>query len=666
MGSENGAGVAALAEVGADIAPPEPALFKGEAVDNREEASVENTSSNDIAHDVQGGLLNGSNGDVGSGWLNASSPEGNGSGWISADGAPVTLPPSVVSQPWPSSRQRTVYLIRIPRSVDEKLRNEIKSAEAKLEQTIKKRDAHKAALQAQKNIKLELLEKLKPIRDKERACREALQGKRMELEPFSAALNKFRSAHTRGQDICSSEEELNDKIAEIEFRIQHESMPLKEEKQLLREIKQLESTRSQVCANSVLQAELMENLGPKEEIQDQAKFLRQDLDTIRKEHRQAQSEYDVMNKEINKLNEAIEELRQQYEKANAAQQDAYVAVRELKRQENLKNDPFYQNKRDVQAVRELASQKKAKEVEEISTKQVEDFMALWNTDSKFRTEYVKSNERSTVRRLETLDGRALGPNEKPPVLSDDALPSKSWDAKPAAETPAPGPSKVAKSAPSGAELSNGVPPKEPKQDKPSSVHAREDEAAGDAGVRATSVKSRQIDASEDAADLEAKAAELKEKLRQEQIAKAKEAEERKRKRSDKLESRALARAKKDAERREKEREKKAQKKASVGNSADPTSANEGAELLEQIAPADDAEPATTIPEATSKSTTTVSSKDRRGSASRRKLPAKDAKPTKSVLSKRASKKAAWPAPLWAIASISVLVLLVALILYMKL
>ncbi|MCO5590992.1 hypothetical protein L7F22_044968 [Adiantum nelumboides] len=667
MGSENGAEVAALTAGAEMAAQSEPDLYKDGAVDDGVKVNTESTSVVDVAHDVQGGFANGANADVGSGWLNATSSEENGSGWISAEGTSVNLPPPVVSQPWPSPRQqRTIYLIRIPRSVDEKLRNEIKLAETRLEQSIKKRDIHKAALQAKKNIKMDLLEKLKPIREKERACREATQGKRMELEPFSAALNKFRSAKNRGQDICSSEEELNDKIAEIQFRIQHESIPLKEEKQLLREIKQLESTRGQVCANSVLQAELMENLGPKEEIQDQAKFLRQDLDSIRKEHQQARVEYDALDREINKVNEAIEELRQQYEKANAAQQDAYAAVRELKRQENLKNDPFYQNKRDVQVVRDLASQRKAKEVDEICTKQVEDFMIMWNKDSKFRADYVKSNERSTARRLETLDGRSLGPNEKPPVLSDDVSSLKPRDAKSPADTPAPGPSKVTKSFSPAAELSNGVLVKDSKQEKLPSVHSRDDEA-GDAGIRDTHIKSRQIDATRDVADLEAQAAEQKERLRQEQIAKAKEAEERKRKRSDKLESRALARAKKDAERKEKEKEKKAQRKAAsatnASSSADPTEAADRSGLFEQK-PHADAEPVAASEEDSKNNIN--SGKDKKGNAGRRKLLAKDVKPMKPTTSKRSLKKTAWPAPLWAIASISALVLFVALILFMKL
>eukprot|EP00250_Pteridium_aquilinum_P001829 c12036_g1_i1 orf=279-2333(-) len=684
MGSDSSAAIEALAAV-SETAQPVPhdntqkaAYEEGEIVEDELKASdvaefdgflngeSKLKAGQEDSHELQAAPVDRANGDAGSGWLSATPQEANGSGWISADGAPVTLPPFVSPQPWSTSR-RTVYLIRIPRSVDEKLRNEIKLAEAKVEQTIKKRDVHKAALQAKKNSKIELLEKLRPIRDKERSCRDALQGKRMELEPFSVALNKFRSAQSRGQDICSSEEELNEKIAEIHFRIQHESIPLKEEKQLLRYVKQLEATRHQVCANSVMQAELMENLGPKEDIQDQAKFLRQDLDSIRKEHRLARAEYDSMDREINKLNEAIEELRQQYEKANVAQQDAYVVLRELKRQENLMNDPFYQNRRDVQVVRELASQKKVKEVDDICTKQVEDFFVMWNNDSKFRADYVKSNERSTVRRLETLDGRALGPNEKPPVVVDsDALLPTSRDTKSAlvAETMATGPIRVAKlsSGVVGPELSNGVLVKETKPGKNLPVHVK-DEEAGDTGY----TKSRQIDVSEDSADLESQAAERKEKLRQEQIAKAKEAEERKKKRSAQLESRALARARKEADRKEKEREKKAQKKVAAGglsSGADQTTLNEESDLSE--AKLEEAITESAVPEEGSKTAANSSNKDRKGAVSRRKLPGKEIKQSKVLLSKRSSKKAAWPIPIWAIASLAALVLLVAFILFMKL
>lgn len=43
-------------------------------------------------------------------------------------------------------------------------------------------------------------------------------------------------------------------------------------------------------------------------------------------------------------------------------------------------------------------------------------MELWNKNDEFRREYVRCNMRSTVRRLRTLDGRSLGPDEEPPII----------------------------------------------------------------------------------------------------------------------------------------------------------------------------------------------------------------------------------------------------------
>lgn len=86
----------------------------------------------------------------GSEWSNGpTTKEVNGSGWISVDESPVVLP-AATETPWVAPKRHTFYLIRIPRSVDEKLRNEIRLAEAKLEQAIKKRDSHKVAMQESK------------------------------------------------------------------------------------------------------------------------------------------------------------------------------------------------------------------------------------------------------------------------------------------------------------------------------------------------------------------------------------------------------------------------------------------------------------------------------------------------------------------------------------
>jgi len=60
-------------------------------------------------------------------------------------------------------------------------------------------------------------------------------------------------------------------IQSLHYRIQHESNTLNEEKQLLKEIKQLEATRGKVIANISMKAEIEKSKGEKEETQEKMK-----------------------------------------------------------------------------------------------------------------------------------------------------------------------------------------------------------------------------------------------------------------------------------------------------------------------------------------------------------------------------------------------------------
>lgn len=63
-------------------------------------------------------------------------------------------------------------------------------------------------------------------------------------------------------------------IKSLQYRIQHESITLNEEKQIIREIKQLEGTRDKVIANAAMRAEVQKSVGEKDAIQDQVKVRR--------------------------------------------------------------------------------------------------------------------------------------------------------------------------------------------------------------------------------------------------------------------------------------------------------------------------------------------------------------------------------------------------------
>lgn len=61
-----------------------------------------------------------------------------------------------------------------------------------------------------------------------------------------------------------------EQIKGLQYIIQHESIPLSEEKKILKEIKQLESTRGEVIANAAVRAKIQESVD-KEALQDQVK-----------------------------------------------------------------------------------------------------------------------------------------------------------------------------------------------------------------------------------------------------------------------------------------------------------------------------------------------------------------------------------------------------------
>lgn len=62
-------------------------------------------------------------------------------------------------------------------------------------------------------------------------------------------------------------------IRNMEHAIQHETLPLKEEKQLIREIKQLKQLREQLSSSMGKQDDVQEAIDQKDQIEERLKVL---------------------------------------------------------------------------------------------------------------------------------------------------------------------------------------------------------------------------------------------------------------------------------------------------------------------------------------------------------------------------------------------------------
>ena len=201
-------------------------------------------------------------------------------------------------------------------------------------------------------------------------------------------------------------------------------------------------------------------------------------------------------------------------------------------------------------------------------------MKMWNENEDFRKQYVEANKFSTLRRLGTLEGRRLGPDEDPPVIptrrpmnassltaSRPDVPTLTSIPPPVLAAPAPvsakdsfpvlpSPqnSKRAKSKASGSSAQNN-----------NAVSTSEAEDIKQTEKEKARLIEEQLELARKAEELARKEEELrkeraaaeKERLRLEQKAKAKEAEERKRRKAEKEKERAEFKARKETEEREK-------------------------------------------------------------------------------------------------------------------
>ncbi|KAL2529788.1 titin-like protein [Forsythia ovata] len=433
------------------------------------------------------------------------------------------------------------FLIRIPRFNDEKLREQIMHAQLQVEEKTQLRDAIRLQIQKKRaNCQTHGIE-YEAAKLEDRAARKLVRSKRLEIDSLQSVINRAKNA--------MSIEDIDSRIHNMEHVMQHETLPLKEEKQFIREIKQLKQLREQLSSNMGSQDEIQQALDQREEVEERLKDLKKELDSLKGK---------------------VKELQAQFRAADDVRQAAYAQLVSLKKDFFDKNKHFRMYKDAAAAASDYAFGKNKEALARHCVNQVEKIMELWNTNNDFRKEYVKYNARSTVRRLGTLDGRSLGPDEEPPILPSyvdrrvDSLVSRPVPSDSVTQHP------ILDLKQETAVESVIVDDKSTKEVSESKNHVVKTKGPAksimansleiNSGRELTDETQEEPVKSKEEVEMERKAEELKkqeaeaklrEQRRLEELTKAKEALERKKRNAEKAQMRAEMRAQKEAEQREK-------------------------------------------------------------------------------------------------------------------
>nr|GMD95558.1 proton pump-interactor 1-like [Ipomoea batatas] len=223
------------------------------------------------------------------------------------------------------------------------------------------------------------------------------------LNALQQALGKLRGNNAfcrdRGSIIFSSEAELNDYIKSLQYRIQHESITLNEEKQILREIKQIEGTREKVIANAAERAKIQESLGEKESIQSQVKVR--------------QCVHVTLSAYIHSLFQALHK----HKRMNSLMCRQLLITCNMNPITESQISFSMDRQTLIVIIHPINCITHAIGIPIITfTTPVDKFVAQWSSNKSFRDDYKKIILQSLDMRQLSKDGRMRNPDEKPLVL----------------------------------------------------------------------------------------------------------------------------------------------------------------------------------------------------------------------------------------------------------
>ncbi|XP_020098697.1 proton pump-interactor 1-like [Ananas comosus] len=463
---------------------------------------------------------------------------------------------------WPAPKQiHSFYLIKFRSYEDPKMKLKLEQADKEIQKKNQARYQITEALKAKRSERAGVVAQLRPLTSENKQYNEAMNEKMKEMEPLQTALGKLRNANNavreKGIGLCSSEEELNDLIKSIHYRISHESITLDEEKQLLREIKQLEATRGKVISQAAMRAKLQDSLGHKEAIQDQVKLVGADMDAVKKERQAVRGKIKPLEEQLKAIDAEISSLQDELTSVSEKKDKAFENLNELRKARDAANSCYFQNRSLLNNAKELAAKKDIAALETLAHSEVEKFMLQWSNDKEFREDYERRILPSLDSRQLSRDGRMRNPDEKP-IIAQETRQSTEAEVAPIKSTAKQ--TKEAAGPISRADSASTEKLRDKEIAKVTEVDSKEKK-----GNLEDTVKSH--DAEKTQKELPKKpeidAETLKQMKRDEQIAKNKLALERKKKLAEKSAAQAAAKAQKEVEKRQKEKEKRARKKAAA-------------------------------------------------------------------------------------------------------
>ncbi|CAD7697210.1 unnamed protein product [Ostreobium quekettii] len=230
-----------------------------------------------------------------------------------------------------------------------------------------------------------------------RASQQRVRAKRQEVQPLRAASRRSSAANRELRDSRQgleylTEEELDKRIAGLEYSIEHETVSHREEKDIVAQIKKLQAQRPRVREYAAKKASVNAQVPTPEDMaylsqaDRELKVLREEEDSCRNVQRE-------LLKVEKRIDEEVREVLKERAEVTAAKDATFKQLRVAQgtgrggRQGAWRNNRAFSKK-----VRAMVAEGKIEEAKEACEQQTEAMMAKLNSDTAYREEYLKAWE----------------------------------------------------------------------------------------------------------------------------------------------------------------------------------------------------------------------------------------------------------------------------------
>jgi len=264
----------------------------------------------------------------------------------------------VPAMPQPDREAFDASLAKIQEAI-EKLQKKQASFAGKISERSGGKDefyAKKAELRAQLD---ELSGKMNELQAKKEEIEKSVNSRREEGKEMRSSLNNMKKSIGFG-----SEQEIDNRIASIEFQLCTESVPLKQEKALLAEISQLKRNRPKVAQVQQMETK-MSSFDPGMSMKEQKQVINEEMAQYRDAKKKVQEK---MSELMDKRKEQLGDLPDIIEQRDAVGKDIAEKIKER----NELRDAFRQEERTYNGyLAELRKARQEKAVEERAERQKE-------------------------------------------------------------------------------------------------------------------------------------------------------------------------------------------------------------------------------------------------------------------------------------------------------